>query len=239
MGFNVTWKEISILARNWNHGFLEDIWSRLVSPWNDYICIFFTGQTDWVFVPLAVYLRGWWSWTIKHVEKCPVVCVYWILLAWLRGQMASVAKDCLQWQEVVMCFLKAIPLSFALGVNQLDWHMLWGWVPHVGSRWTQSDKVGCQCTLCECSTSMGFLQNSCCEQCIGVMYGPRDLKGSWVGTADADGHHFQTGQELLVWEFCISYLEKSHIVDGEMSSYSMNHEKKTCRGMGMWKSFFN
>lgn len=75
---------------------------------------------------------------------------------------------------------------------------------------------------------MGFLQNSCCEQGMGVMYEPRDLKGPWSGTADADRHHFQTG--LPVWESCISYLEKSLLTDGEMSSYSVNHERKTCRG---------
>lgn len=134
----------SCSIRLWSSlGLLEAVRWRFLSPLNDCICIYFTSHTGCFFTPQAVCLRQRLSWTSEYVVKHLLVCVYWLLHVIIEEQFFFMAKDCTQWQEVAMHFLKSNSIVLCIGgepdgLTQLilaelvfklqTLHVLWDWV---------------------------------------------------------------------------------------------------------------
>lgn len=183
--------------------------------------------TEWLYLCFLHWLDRWGFCSSSCVSTRMIVlnhqacgetsrCFYWISIVLLRSQMAFRAKGCLQWEEVVICFLKAIPLSFALGVNWLDWDMLWGWVPHAGRRGILSEKVGFSAR----SVSVVFPWVSCRTLVVSRAWVWCMSPGIWKGLGRAQ--LMLTGitsrqdclcgsPASLIWRKASSQMEKCHL----------------------------
>lgn len=175
-------------------------------------------------------------------------------MCWVRGQWLFMAKDCLQWQEVAMRFLKSNAIVLCIGIEQdgltqlilaelgfkiQTLHVLWDWVACLGWRRTLSAKVSQQCVLCEHRSSM--CQSSHFEQCMGGdVYGcdcktqgsewrkpPQSDDVMLAGSAGITSRHericLSENPASLIWRKAFEW-------GADMSSYSMNHNRKHVQG---------